>query len=118
MQVDLFLRKGSREGSPCVSMWNASRRRKAVEHMAGESRKSKSVEKKNGAMSPMLTISEACRLLNIHTNTMRRWSAKGLITEYRVGPGGHRRFKAEDVAALIMEQPRYRQSRASKLSRH
>jgi len=86
--------------------------------MTSETRKGRAGEKKNGALSPMLTISEACRLLNIHTNTMRRWSAKGLITEYRVGPGGHRRFKAEDVAALIMEQPRYKQSRASKLSRH
>jgi excisionase family DNA binding protein len=86
--------------------------------MTSETRKRKLGEKKNGAMSPMLTISEACRLLNIHTNTMRRWSAKGLIKEYRVGPGGHRRFKAEDVAALIMEQPRYKQARATKLSRH
>jgi excisionase family DNA binding protein len=86
--------------------------------MTNETRKSKSEAKKNGALSPMLTISEACRVLNIHTNTLRRWSAKGLITEYRVGPGGHRRFKAEDVAALILEQPRYRQARTSKLSRH
>ena len=73
---------------------------------------------KEKAPSPMLTISEACRLLNIHSNTLSRWSARGLIKEYRIGPGGHRRFKAEDVAALIMEQPKYRQSRAYKLSRH
>jgi excisionase family DNA binding protein len=53
----------------------------------------------------MLTISEASRVLNVHANTLRRWSARGLITEYRVGPGGHRRFKAEDIAGLILEQP-------------
>jgi excisionase family DNA binding protein len=66
----------------------------------------------------MLTIREAARLLNIHSNTLRRWGAKGLIKEYRIGPGSHRRFKAEDVAALILKQPKYRQERANRLSRH
>jgi excisionase family DNA binding protein len=69
-------------------------------------------------LSPMLTISEACQLLNIHSNTLRRWSAKGLVREYRVGLGGHRRFKVDDIAALILEQPRYRQVKTNKLSRH
>ena len=88
-----------------------------VEEMTeGTTRKGRSEPRKSGEMSPMLTISEACRLLNIHTNTLRRWSARGLITEYRVGPGGHRRYKAEDIAALILEQPKYRQT-VSKLSR-
>lgn len=82
---------------------------------AGKKKKDMFKEK---APSPMLTISEACRLLNIHSNTLRRWSARGLIKEYRIGPGGHRRFKVDDVAALIMEQPKYKQSRTSKLSRH
>ena len=66
----------------------------------------------------MLTIREASRLLSIHSNTLRRWGARGLIREYRIGPGGHRRFKAEDVAALILEQPRYRQAKAGRLIRH
>ena len=86
--------------------------------MVEPDRKKKKDALKEKTPSPMLTISEACRLLNIHSNTLRRWSARGLIKEYRIGPGCHRRFKAEDVAALIMEQPRYRQSRASSLSRH
>jgi len=52
----------------------------------------------------LLTMREACRLLNVHGNTLRRWSTMGLIKAYRVGPGQHRRFKTEDVAALAIEQ--------------
>ena len=52
----------------------------------------------------MLTMREACRLLNVHGNTLRRWSAMGLVTAYRIGPGQHRRFKTADVAALAVEQ--------------
>jgi excisionase family DNA binding protein len=86
--------------------------------MSNATRKIKPEAKKEILPSPMLTISEACQLLNIHSNTLRRWSARGLIKEYRVGLGGHRRFKAEDVAALIMDQPKYRQTKTNKLSRH
>ncbi|UCC59305.1 MAG: helix-turn-helix domain-containing protein [Dehalococcoidia bacterium] len=86
--------------------------------MANATRKIKPEADKEMLPSPMLTISEACQLLNIHSNTLRRWSARGLIKEYRVGLGGHRRFKAEDVAALIMDQPKYRQTKTNKLSGH
>ena len=55
----------------------------------------------------MLTMREACQLLNVHGNTLRRWSALGLIKAYRVGIGQHRRFKAEDIAALVIEQTRF-----------
>jgi len=55
----------------------------------------------------LLTLREACRLLNVHSNTLRRWSAIGLITAYRVGPSHHRRFKAEDVSALVVEQIKF-----------
>ena len=62
----------------------------------------------NGDMlASLLTLREACRLLNIHGNTLRRWSAIGLITAYRVGPSHHRRFKAEDVSALVVEQTKF-----------
>ena len=55
----------------------------------------------DGTMNSLLTIQEVCRLLNIHPNTLRRWSAKGLLQEYRIGPGSHRRYKAEDIIELI-----------------
>ena len=91
---------------------------RAVEEMTNGTGKGRAASKKVNGPSPMLTLGEACRLLNIHANTLRRWSARGLITEYRIGPGSHRRYRIEDIAALILEQPTYRQEGTSKLSRH
>ena len=56
----------------------------------------------------MLTTGEACRLLNVHSNTLRRWAATGMIKAYRVGPATHRRYRREDVAALLIEQNKFR----------
>jgi excisionase family DNA binding protein len=61
----------------------------------------------NNSTGTMLTMREACQLLNVHGNTLRRWSALGLIKAYRVGIGQHRRFKAEDIAALVIEQTHF-----------
>jgi putative resolvase len=39
----------------------------------------------------MLTSREAAKLLNVHPNTLRSWAATGQI-QYRLTPGGHRRY--------------------------
>ncbi len=78
---------------------------RAVEEMTNGTGKGRADSRKVSGPSPMLTLGEACRLLNIHANTLRRWSARGLITEYRIGPGSQRRYRAEDITALILEQP-------------
>jgi excisionase family DNA binding protein len=52
----------------------------------------------------LLPIREVCQLLNVHANTVRRWSAQGLLQEFRLGPAGHRRFRLEDVTALLNEK--------------
>ena len=57
----------------------------------------------NMQMSGMLRVSEAARLLYVHTNTLRRWTEQGIIRAYRIGPRGDRRFKAEDVNVLLQE---------------
>ena len=49
----------------------------------------------------VLTVREVARLLNIHENTVRRWGARGIIQEYRIGPRGDRRFKYDDVSRLL-----------------
>ncbi len=70
--------------------------------------KGKTRRRDNGDVpESLLTLREACRLLNIHGNTLRRWSAMGLITAYRVGPSHHRRFKAGDISALVVEQAKF-----------
>ena len=58
----------------------------------------------NKGMKPMLTMREACRLLNVHDNTLRRWSEMGVIKSYRIGIGQQRRFKVEDIKALVGTQ--------------
>ena len=55
-------------------------------------------------MGPMLTVREVAQFLNIHNNTVRRWSNKGILKAYRIGPRGDRRFKREDIARLSMER--------------
>ncbi len=51
----------------------------------------------------MLTASELARLLNVHINTVRRWSNRGILKAYRVGPRGDRRFAKEDVDTFLAE---------------
>ena len=53
--------------------------------------------------SAMLTTSEVARELNIHINTVRRWSNHGIIKAYRIGPRGDRRFRREDITGLLVE---------------
>ena len=55
-------------------------------------------------MSNMLTVKEVSQLLHVHSNTLRRWSDQGVIKAYRIGPRGDRRFRAEDIAVLLLEE--------------
>jgi excisionase family DNA binding protein len=49
----------------------------------------------------MLTISEVAQLLNVHINTVRRWSNQGTLKTYRVGSRGDRRFRQEDIDSFL-----------------
>ncbi len=40
----------------------------------------------------MLNTRQVARLLNIH-NTVRRWSNRGVLKAYRIGPRGDRKSK-------------------------
>jgi len=51
----------------------------------------------------MLTVGQAARLLNLHPNTIRRWSKKGILKSYRISSRGDRRFRKEDVNQLLFE---------------
>jgi excisionase family DNA binding protein len=53
--------------------------------------------------SSMLRTGEACRILCIHENTLRRWNEQGIVKAYRVGPRRDRRFRRDDIAALLIE---------------
>lgn len=58
----------------------------------------------NNPKGTMLTVREVSQILHVHTNTLRRWSDRGLIKAYRIGPRGDRRFKLEDISCLLREE--------------
>jgi excisionase family DNA binding protein len=53
--------------------------------------------------SDWLTLQEASRRLDVHPATLRQWADTGRLRAFRT-PGGHRRFSAEDVGALLAAQ--------------
>jgi len=57
-------------------------------------------------IDPMLTTSEVARLLNVHINTVRRWSNQGTLKTYRIGARGDRRFRRDDIVSFLSPQSR------------
>ncbi len=53
--------------------------------------------------TPMLMVNDVARLLNIHVNTVRRWSNEGILKAYRIGRRGDRRFQEEDIANFLLQ---------------
>jgi len=53
--------------------------------------------------SLLLTTAEAAMLLNVHVNTIRRWSNEGILRPYRVGTRGDRRFERRELNSLLRE---------------
>jgi len=58
---------------------------------------------RNKHMNTMLKTSEVAHLLNVHINTVRRWTNRGIIRAYRIGPRGDRRFLKEDITGFVQE---------------
>jgi excisionase family DNA binding protein len=50
-----------------------------------------------------LTTADVARMLNVHTNTVRRWSDRGVLRTYRIGPRQDRRFRRTDVDIFVEE---------------
>ncbi len=55
----------------------------------------------NSRISAIIATAEVAQLLHIHTNTVRRWSDKGVVKSYRIGSRGDRRFPQEDIIRLL-----------------
>ena len=58
-----------------------------------------------GRDHPMLTVRDVASLLSVDINTVRRWTNKGILKAYRIGPRGDRRFRQEDIALFLIKQP-------------
>jgi len=52
-------------------------------------------------VSPMLSVRDVSRLLNVHANTVRRWSDSGILQSYRINPRGDRRFHKDEIARFM-----------------
>jgi excisionase family DNA binding protein len=52
-----------------------------------------------------LTLGQACKMLNVDESTLRRWADSGQVRTFRT-PGGHRRFAAGDVGAIVSGRSR------------
>jgi len=61
--------------------------------------------KHNNNVAPMLTINDVSRALNLHINTVRRWSNQGILKSYRIGFRGDRRFEREEITRFLMTCP-------------
>ena len=51
--------------------------------------------------SPLIRVKDVARLLNVHVNTVRRWSNNQILKPYRINERGDRRFRREDIANFL-----------------
>jgi excisionase family DNA binding protein len=49
----------------------------------------------------MLTIRDIAFILNVHSNTVRRWEKEGLLKSYSIGPRHSLRFRQEDIIDFL-----------------
>ena len=50
----------------------------------------------------LMTVAQVARRLSAHPHSVRRWADSGLLSCYRIGFRGDRRFKQEDVEAFLV----------------
>lgn len=49
----------------------------------------------------VLTLQQACEVLNCHPNTLRNWDNKGTLKAIRFGSRGDRRYKKENILKIL-----------------
>jgi len=57
--------------------------------------------KKSENLPEILTLQEACEVLNCHPNTLRNWDNEGTLKAIRFGKRGDRRYRKEDILSII-----------------
>lgn len=50
---------------------------------------------------PPFTTGEVASIFNVNPKTVTRWAQSNRITSFRT-PGGHRRYRADDIRALAV----------------
>ena len=54
-------------------------------------------------LSDILTLQQACELLNCHTNTLRNWDNNGYLRAIRFGKRRDRRYHKSDIERIILK---------------
>lgn len=49
----------------------------------------------------ILTLKQACEVLNCHSNTLRNWDNKGILKAIRFGKRGDRRYYKKDILQIL-----------------
>lgn len=60
--------------------------------------------KKIDELPDILTLQQACKLLNCHSNTLRNWDNDGTLKAIRFGKRGDRRYKKEDILKILSKK--------------
>lgn len=57
--------------------------------------------KKLNTLPDILTLKQACEVLNCHPNTLRKWDNSGYLKAIRFGERKDRRYKKSDVFKML-----------------
>lgn len=52
----------------------------------------------------VLTLQQACDLLNCHSNTLRAWDNKGILKAMRFGTRKDRRYKKSEILKILNQK--------------
>lgn len=52
----------------------------------------------------LLTLKQACEILQCHPNTLRDWDKKGILKAVRIGQRGDRRYRKEDIMKMVEKE--------------
>lgn len=61
----------------------------------------KKQSRKINKLPNILTLQQACEVLNCHPNTLRNWDNKGILKAIRFGSRGDRRYHRSDIEKLL-----------------
>ena len=74
-----------------------------ADELTRRTRKGNHLTSDNLLEESLLTVRQAAQLLNMHSNTLRRWTERGILRAYRIGRRGDRRLRRADITRLIAE---------------
>lgn len=58
-------------------------------------------DKNLSKLPDILTLKQACEVLNCHPNTLRQWDNKGMLKAMRFGARRDRRYRKQDIISFL-----------------